>query len=81
MKTKSKKGFGWTCGYEKCYGNYHPDNERCSARSRKHFDTQEDAARAALNAHGTHARDLCVYSHKNGYVGTAVGLNFHNTKS
>ena len=81
MKRTSKKGFGWTCGYEKCYGSFHPDNERCNAHSKKHFNTKEDAARAALNAHSEHSRDLNVFSYSKGYVGMAEGINFHITKS
>lgn len=83
MKNKRtrKEKFGWSCQWARIYGSFHADNERCSAHCRKEFDSKEDAARAALNAHPQHRKDLCVWSTKTGYIGLAEGINFHITKS
>jgi len=84
MKTnkKHKKGYGWRCGFEKIYGSFHADNERCYARSRKSFNSPEDAARAGLSTHSCHSKNVYVFHHgRKGYIGNAVGINFHGTKS
>jgi collagenase-like PrtC family protease len=77
MTTKSKKEkFGWRCGYEKIYGGFHADNERCTSACRKKYDSLDDAIRAALQ-HKTHRSSVYVYSTKTGYIGLAEGLNFN----
>lgn len=77
MITKSKKEkFGWRCGYNKIYGSFHADNERCSSACRKEYDKLDDAVRAALQ-HKTHRCSVYVYSNKTGYIGLAERLNFN----
>ena len=72
--------FGWSCGYERIYGNFHADNERCVCRSKKMYDTKEDAARAGLRYHKVHSDDVAVYSDTTGYIGLATGINFNSPK-
>lgn len=77
MTTKSKKEkFGWRCGYEKIYGSFHADNERCTSVCRKEYDTIEDAIESSLH-HKQHRSSVYVYSTKSGYIGLAEGLNFN----
>lgn len=76
---KSKEQFGWSCGYERIYGNSLPDNERCRCHSSKLYDNKEEAARAGLR-HKAHPESVCVYSTKSGYIGLAVGINFNSPK-
>lgn len=67
MKTKKKETFGWRCGYEKIYGSFHGDNERCGKGCRKKFDTL-DAAIKAGTRHTVHSGHVYVYSNKTGYI-------------
>jgi hypothetical protein len=77
---KQKEKFQWSCGYEKIYGNFHADNERCRHHSKKLFDTKEDAARAGLR-HKEHLDSVFVHSTISGYVGLAVGITFNSPKT
>jgi hypothetical protein len=70
-----KEKYGWACGYEKIYGSFHDDNERCTCKSRKLFDTKEDAIRASMKH--VHSDSVYVYSANKGYVGLSVGLAFY----
>ena len=70
-----KNTYRWACGYEKVYGNFHADNERCLCRSKKGFDTILEAAREAMKHN--HSCSTYVYSDK-GYIGLASGLYFNN---
>lgn len=74
-----KEKFEWSCGYERIYGSYHADNERCNCRSKKLYDSKEDAARAGLR-HKAHPNSVGIVSSKTGYVGLAVGINFNSPK-
>jgi len=79
MKTKrtnKKEQFGWACGYERIYGGYHADNERCICSSKNTFESVQDAARAAIKHR--HTNSTYIYSNKKGYVGLAVGLHFNS---
>lgn len=78
MKNKTEK-YGWACGYERIYGSYHADNERCICKSKKQFDSIIDAARAGMQHH--HPGSTYVFSHKKGYVGLCEGLNFNSDKN
>jgi hypothetical protein len=68
--------FGWTCGYEQIYGNYQVGNDRCNCKSVKTFDLLQDAVKDAINH--CHTNYTYIHSDKRGYVGLAVGLNFHD---
>lgn len=72
---KSKETYGWKCGYEKVYGSFHGDNERCTCSSSKMYESMNDAVTAALRH--THRHSVYVYSSKRGYIGLAEGLNFN----
>lgn len=74
--SRSKETFGWKCGYEKSYGNFHADNERCASECRETFTTIGDAIRAGLS-HKEHRDSVYIYSSKTGYIGLAEGLNFN----
>jgi hypothetical protein len=76
---KQKEQFGWSCGYERIHGNFHPDNERCRCQSTKLYATKEEAARAGLR-HKPHPDSVGVYSTIKGYVGLATGINFNSAK-
>jgi hypothetical protein len=75
-KITKKEQFGWSCGYERIYGSYHADNERCMCNSDKMFDTILEAARAGLEH--KHKDSTYVFSTKKGYVGLANGLYFNH---
>lgn len=77
---KKKEEFGWSCGYERIHGNYHPDNERCMCKSSKLYATKEEAARAGLR-HKAHPHSVGVWSTIKGYIGLAVGINFNAPKT
>ena len=72
---RTKKQYGWRCGYEKVYGSFHGDNERCTCSSSKMYESMNDAVTAALRH--THRHSVYVYSSKRGYIGLAEGLNFN----
>lgn len=73
-----KEKYGWACGYEKIYGSYHADNERCGCRGKKMFDIKENAVRASLKHN--HADSVYIFSSKKGYIGLSRGLQFNITK-
>lgn len=74
MNSKKEK-FGWRCGYERIYGSFHVDNERCDCKGHKLFESKEDAIRSSLNH--SHSDSVYVYSNKTGYVGCSRGLLFN----
>lgn len=78
MKTKTEK-YSWACGYERIYGSYHADNERCNCKSNKQFNSIVEAAKAGLEHY--HRGSTYVYSEKKGYVGLSEGLYFNYVTS
>jgi len=75
MNSKKEK-FGWRCGYERIYGSFHADNERCDCKSEKFFDNKNDAIRDSLKNH-EHKDSVYVFSTCTGYVGLSKGLQFN----
>ena len=72
---RTKKQYGWRCGYEKVYGSFHGDNERCTCSSSKMYESMNDAVTAALRH--THRNSVYIYSSTQGDIGLAEGLNFN----
>lgn len=70
-----KEQYGWRCGYERIYGNFHADNERCNCSSEKMYTSIDDALTDALQH--THRNSVYIYSSTRGYIGLAEGLNFN----
>lgn len=70
-----KEKYGWSCGYEKIYGSYHADNERCLCKGKTMFKSKEDAILASLDH--SHNDSVFVYSTKTGYIGLSKGLLFN----
>ena len=72
---KNTEKYGWACGYEKIYGSFHADNERCNCKSKQLFETKESAINASMRH--THADSVYVFSNKKGYIGLSSGLRFN----
>ena len=80
---KNKEQFSWFCGFEHV-DHFGPSGERrtkrCHCRSKKMYDTKEEAAQAGVR-HVTHPHSVAVWSTKKGYIGLAIGIHFNAPKT